>query len=143
MPFCYVGTQPSSPVADAPLNNDIKIFYRTYGGGPTKVLLIIGPSFLLFILFYEFIYLFIPFSCKKVLLILWRLNQRSGLAATHEAWGPQIKGLTGTTVSNDDDDDDVRVVWSGEEVNGGIHVCAFDNRGVGRSSVAVSKSEYS
>ncbi|KAG5082616.1 hypothetical protein JHK84_052654 [Glycine max] len=107
MPFCYVGTQPSSPVADAPLNNDIKIFYRTYGGGPTKVLLIIG------------------------------------LAATHEAWGPQIKGLTGTTVSNDDDDDDVRVVWSGEEVNGGIHVCAFDNRGVGRSSVAVSKSEYS
>ncbi|KHN00082.1 Putative aminoacrylate hydrolase RutD [Glycine soja] len=72
MPFCYVGTQPSSPVADAPLNNDIKIFYRTYGGGPTKVLLIIG------------------------------------LAATHEAWGPQIKGLTGTTVSNDDDDEDVR-----------------------------------
>lgn len=136
MPFCYVGTQPSSPVADAPLNNDIKIFYRTYGGGPTKVLLIIGPSFLLFILFYEFIYLFIPFSCKKVLLILWRLNQRSGLAATHEAWGPQIKGLTGATVPDD-------VVWSEEEGNGGIHVCAFDNRGVGRSSVAVSKSEYS
>ncbi|XP_020210461.1 uncharacterized protein LOC109795388 isoform X1 [Cajanus cajan] len=104
MRFCDVGSQPSSPVADAHLNNDIKIFYRTYGGGPTKVLLIIG------------------------------------LASTHEAWGPQIKGLTGTTVPNDDDDD----VWTGEEGNdGGIHVCAFDNRGVGQSSVPVDKSQYS
>ncbi|XP_047159274.1 putative aminoacrylate hydrolase RutD [Vigna umbellata] len=103
MPYCDVGTLPSSPVADSQLNNDIKIFYRTYGGGPTKVLLIIG------------------------------------LAATHDAWGPQIKALTGTTVPNDDDD----VVWNGEEGNGGIHVCAFDNRGVGRSSVPVEKSEYS
>ncbi|KAG5110967.1 hypothetical protein JHK82_040190 [Glycine max] len=100
MPFCNVGTQLPSPVADVPLNNDIKIFYRTYGGGPTKVLLIIG------------------------------------LAATHEAWGPQIKGLTGATVPDD-------VVWSEEEGNGGIHVCAFDNRGVGRSSVPVEKSEFS
>lgn len=44
MPYCDVGTLPSSPVADSQLNNDIKIFYRTYGGGPTKVLLIIGSS---------------------------------------------------------------------------------------------------
>ncbi|TKY55973.1 putative aminoacrylate hydrolase RutD [Spatholobus suberectus] len=101
MPYCDVGTQPSSTVADAHLNNDIKIFYRTYGGGPTKVLLIIG------------------------------------LASTHDAWGPQIKGLTGTTVPNDD------VVWSGEEGNSGIHVCAFDNRGVGQSTVRVEKSQYS
>jgi len=61
------------------------------------------------------------------------------LAATHDAWGPQIKALTGTTVPNDDDD----VVLDGQEGNGGIHVCAFDNRGVGRSSVPVEKSEYS
>lgn len=67
------------------------------------------------------------------------MNELSGLAATHDAWGPQIKALTGTTVPNDDDD----VVWNGEEGNGGIHVCAFDNRGVGRSSVPVEKSEYS
>lgn len=61
MPFCNVGTQLPSPVADVPLNNDIKIFYRTYGGGPTKVLLIIGPSFLLFF----FMNLFISCSCES------------------------------------------------------------------------------
>jgi len=52
MPYCDVGTQTSSTStsssavapADAHLNNDIKIFYRTYGRGPTKVLLIIGIS---------------------------------------------------------------------------------------------------
>ncbi|CAJ1972260.1 unnamed protein product [Sphenostylis stenocarpa] len=102
MPYCDVGTQPSSPVADAQLNNDIKIFYRTYGGGPTKI-------------------------------------ERSGLASTHDGWGPQIRGLTGTTLPNEDDD----VVCSGREGNGGFHVCAFDNRGVGRSSVPVAKSQYS
>ena len=64
--------------------------------------------------------------------------ERSGLAATHDSWGPQIKALTGTTVPKDD-------VWSGDdnEEGGGIEVCAFDNRGVGRSSVPVKKSEYS
>ncbi|KAK7293896.1 hypothetical protein RJT34_16773 [Clitoria ternatea] len=105
MPFCDVGTHPSSPSAVAPadyLNAHVKIFYRTHGRGPTKVLLIIG------------------------------------LASTHEAWGPQIKGLTGTTVSNEDDD-----VWSGDDNGSGIEVCAFDNRGVGRSSVPVRKTEYS
>ncbi|KAK7384914.1 hypothetical protein VNO78_30617 [Psophocarpus tetragonolobus] len=103
MPFCDVGTQPFSPVAAAAhLTNDTKIFYQTYGGGPAKVLLIIG------------------------------------LASTHDAWGPQIKGLVGTAVPNDDDGGS----WRGEG-NGGIHVCAFDNRGVGRSSVPVEKSQYS
>ncbi|KAL2318148.1 hypothetical protein Fmac_032024 [Flemingia macrophylla] len=106
MPFCAVGTsQPPSPAGaavDAHLNNDINIFYTTYGAGPTKVLLIIG------------------------------------LASTHDAWGPQIKGLTGTTVPNDDVD-------GGEEggIGRGVHVCAFDNRGVGQSSVPVDKSQYS
>lgn len=113
MPYCDVGTQITSPTisaaavapADVHLNNDVKIFYRTYGCGPTKVLLIIG------------------------------------LASSHEAWGPQIKGLTGTDVPNDEDD----VVWSGgdNESGGGIEVCAFDNRGVGRSSVPIQKSDYS
>ncbi|XP_061364428.1 uncharacterized protein LOC133307885 [Gastrolobium bilobum] len=113
MPYCDVGGQQSSPTiaaaavapADAHLNNDLKIFYRTYGHGPTKVLLIIG------------------------------------LAATHDAWGPQIKGLTGTSIPNDDD-----VVWSSgddNEAGGGIEVCAFDNRGVGRSSMPFNKTEYS
>ncbi|KAK2399226.1 alpha/beta-Hydrolases superfamily protein [Trifolium repens] len=113
MPYCDVGTQISFPStsssavapADAHLNNDVKIFYRTYGCGPTKVLLIIG------------------------------------LAATHEGWGPQIKGLTGTNVANDEDD----AVWSGgdNEAGGGIEVCAFDNRGVCRSSIPIRKSDYS
>ncbi|GAU21122.1 hypothetical protein TSUD_10390 [Trifolium subterraneum] len=113
MPYCDVGTQTPSPSisssavapAEAQLNNDIKIFYRTYGRGPTKILLIIG------------------------------------LAATHEGWGPQIKGLTGTDIANDEDD----AVWSGgdNESGGGIEVCAFDNRGVGRSSIPIRKSDYS
>ncbi|XP_058724693.1 uncharacterized protein LOC131596136 isoform X1 [Vicia villosa] len=113
MPYCDVGTLISSPTtsssavapADAQLNNDVKIFYRTYGRGPTKVLLIIG------------------------------------LASSYEGWGPQVKGLTGTDVPNDEDD----AVWSGgdNEAGGGIEVCAFDNRGVGRSSVPIRKSDYS
>lgn len=64
------------------------------------------------------------------------------MASTHEAWGPQIQALTGTSVPNEEDD----VVWSGgdnEAGGGGIEVCAFDNRGVGRSSVPVRKSDYS
>ncbi|KAM7266763.1 hypothetical protein ACFE04_008929 [Oxalis oulophora] len=64
----------------------------------------------------------------KVLLII-------GLAATHEAWGPQIKYLTGTDQPNHDD-------HSNSDENG-IHACAFDNRGVGLSSVPHSKSHYS
>ncbi|KAL9240544.1 hypothetical protein vseg_014751 [Gypsophila vaccaria] len=71
----------------------------------------------------------------KVLLLI-------GLAATHEAWGPQIKGLTGIDVPKDD---------IGTRVDGefdrfcdnGLEICALDNRGVGRSSVPRRKSEYS
>ncbi|KAK4770259.1 hypothetical protein SAY87_030791 [Trapa incisa] len=102
MPYCEVG------------NDGIRIFYRTYGRGPVKVLLVIG------------------------------------LAATHGGWGPQIKGLTGTDKPNDNvpcaANDLVTDFNAGDEDgNGeqGIQVCAFDNRGVGQSSVPVEKSEYS
>ncbi|OMO87925.1 EKC/KEOPS complex, subunit Pcc1 [Corchorus capsularis] len=106
MPFCEVG-KPQSGV-DVALNNGIQIFYRTYGRGPTKVLLIIG------------------------------------LAATHEAWGPQIKGLTGTDKPNDDETITVdREPRGADNEFGGIEVCAFDNRGVGRSSIPTKKSDYS
>jgi hypothetical protein len=76
----------------------------------------------------------------------------AGLAGTHDSWGPQIKGLTGTERSNDDydyDDDRMRAVDPNSSDSGGcgyggngIQVCAFDNRGMGRSSVPTKKSEY-
>jgi len=47
-------------------------------------------------------------------------------------------GLTGTDKPNDDDDDDGGIVSD----DSGIEVCAFDNRGMGRSSVPTHKSEY-
>ncbi|KAG1346429.1 putative aminoacrylate hydrolase RutD [Cocos nucifera] len=73
----------------------------------------------------------------KVLLII-------GLAATHDSWGPQIKGLTGTLEPNDEEAP--ATVGGGtdglDEEEEGIEVCCFDNRGVGRSSVPTKKSEY-
>ncbi|PQP95214.1 hypothetical protein Pyn_23258 [Prunus yedoensis var. nudiflora] len=107
MPYCEVGSRQNA-TGDAKLNNGIQIFYRTYGQGPTKVLLIIG------------------------------------LAGTHDSWGPQIQGLTGSVTPSDDDERraadgcDNEAGFSG----GGIEVCAFDNRGMGRSSVPTKKSEY-
>ncbi|KAJ9539591.1 hypothetical protein OSB04_026097 [Centaurea solstitialis] len=101
MPFCYVGNDRSQ--TGAVNKNGIKIFYRTYGTGPIKVLMIIG------------------------------------LAGTHESWNPQIEGLVGTINPNDDDDRS-----SGDDVysDKGIQVCAFDNRGMGLSSIPKHKSEY-
>ncbi|GAV66180.1 Abhydrolase_6 domain-containing protein [Cephalotus follicularis] len=96
MPYCEV---------DAALNNGIKIFYRTYGHGPTKVLLIIG------------------------------------LAGTHDSWGPQIQGLTGTEKPNDGDVDRNPCNEDGNN-DGCVEVCAFDNRGIGRSSVPTSRTDY-
>ncbi|KVI10220.1 uncharacterized protein LOC112508853 isoform X2 [Cynara cardunculus var. scolymus] len=96
MPFCDVGN------ADAVNNNGIKIFYRTYGSGPIKLLMIIG------------------------------------LAGTHDSWNPQIEGLVGTTKPNDDD----RSSGDGVHNGNGIEVCAFDNRGMGLSSIPKNKSEY-
>lgn len=104
MPFCHVGKNAGDTVNN---RNGNKIFYRTYGTGPIKVLMIIG------------------------------------LAGTHESWNPQIHGLVGTTTPNNDDDDDRS---SGDDIysdQNGIQVCAFDNRGMGRSSIPKSKSEYS
>ncbi|KAI3410556.1 AB hydrolase-1 domain-containing protein [Psidium guajava] len=96
MPFCEVR------------NNGIKLFYRTYGRGPVKVVLIIG------------------------------------LAGTHESWGPQIRGLTGTDAPNDGDSAAVEGGPDNESGGdgSGIEVCAFDNRGMGRSSVPTKKSSY-
>ncbi|XP_011044736.1 PREDICTED: uncharacterized protein LOC105139824 [Populus euphratica] len=76
----------------------------------------------------------------KVLLII-------GFAGTNDSWGPQIKALTGKEISNDDDG--MRGVdqsdYNGEDGYGGngVQVCAFDNRGMGRSSVPTKNSEYS
>ncbi|KAL9436971.1 hypothetical protein AB3S75_022919 [Citrus x aurantiifolia] len=108
MPYCeVVGGKEQSAAPDAALNdNGIKIFYRTYGRGPTKVILI------------------------------------TGLAGTHDAWGPQLKGLAGTDKPNDDDETILQDSVESGDGGGGIEVCAFDNRGMGRSSVPVKKTEY-
>ncbi|PKU61840.1 uncharacterized protein LOC110095408 isoform X3 [Dendrobium catenatum] len=108
MPYCNVSKERASE------DNGIgtTIFYRRFGRGGTKVLLIIG------------------------------------LAATHEAWGPQIKGLTGVYEPNDEEEA-VLSTASGdcsdekEQAVDGIEVCCFDNRGMGRSSVPSKRSEYS
>ncbi|KAJ9172207.1 hypothetical protein P3X46_015472 [Hevea brasiliensis] len=108
MPFCKVADPQTNP--DGACKNGTEIFYRTYGHGPTKVLLIIG------------------------------------LAGTHDSWGPQIKGLTGSDRPTDDDQLRIFDQNSREEgdteMGGGIEVCAFDNRGMGRSSIPTKKSQY-
>ncbi|GAB2223517.1 hypothetical protein Droror1_Dr00017658 [Drosera rotundifolia] len=83
----------------------IKLYYRTYGRGPIKVLLIIG------------------------------------LAGTHDSWWPQIKGLAGTHVANDDESVEIDGCLC-EEGGVGVEVCAFDNRGMGLSSIPTKRSEY-
>ncbi|KAF0926508.1 hypothetical protein E2562_025998 [Oryza meyeriana var. granulata] len=92
----------------------VRLFYRRYGRGATKVLLVIG------------------------------------LAGTHDSWGPQIKGLTGSLEPADDEaeaqrtDEESGDAAAAEGDDGdGIEVCCFDNRGVGRSSVLPHKSCYS
>ncbi|GAA0149702.1 hydrolase [Lithospermum erythrorhizon] len=67
----------------------------------------------------------------KVLMII-------GLAGTHDSWGPQIKGLTGTLTPNSDMLPD----GGNNFEEDGVEVCAFDNRGVGQSSVPTKKSQY-
>ncbi|KAH7538247.1 hypothetical protein FEM48_Zijuj03G0179000 [Ziziphus jujuba var. spinosa] len=161
MPYCEVESQQSS--VEAELNNGTKLFYRTYGRGPTKVLLIIGR---LLIIYYYYIFFFHSFfsfffffffgygfselvsieilgGAEKFFFFFFFFFLGSGLAATHDAWGPQIKGLTGTDTPNDDS----RRVGDcpdneAEAEAGGIEFCAFDNRGMGRSSVPTKKSQY-
>ncbi|GFP94777.1 putative non-heme bromoperoxidase bpoc [Phtheirospermum japonicum] len=106
MPFCNVDAHDNKDGGASNCSSGIKIFYRTYGQGPIKVLMIIG------------------------------------LAGTHDSWDPQIKGLVGTVTPNDDKSPaDDRSNESGGGV-AGVEVCAFDNRGMGRSSVPTKKSEY-
>eukprot|EP00250_Pteridium_aquilinum_P009028 c18394_g1_i1 orf=519-1763(-) len=127
MPYCQVG-QYNQPGIGQEDTENVQIYYQTYGHGDIKVLLIMG------------------------------------LAATHEAWNHQIKSLAGTTTPNEEDDFAERLSMpcvnsqslhdfaSLEDLqqrledagmdSTGIHVCAFDNRGVGKSSVPKKKSEY-
>ncbi|PWA52306.1 Alpha/beta hydrolase fold-1 [Artemisia annua] len=64
-----------------------------------------------------------------------------GVAGTHDSWNPQAEGLlVGTTKPNHNDQNDRS---SDDSVNlNGIQVCVFDNRGMGRSSVPKTKSDY-
>ncbi|KAJ7299145.1 hypothetical protein O6H91_Y221800 [Diphasiastrum complanatum] len=102
----------------------LRIYYQLFGRGETKVLLI------------------------------------AGLACTLHVWKPQIVGLCGADVPNGSQDSKNlngefqeeksskvdQDVECGTDDDGnrqtGVQVCAFDNRGVGRSSVPTSKSEY-
>lgn len=131
MPFCEVR------------NNGIKLFYRTYGRGPVKVLLIIGEyshSWFSLVGFRG-----IEYAGRFGLIVLdlgW--GRWAGLAGTHESWGPQIRGLTRTDVPNDSDSAAVEGGADNESGgdSSGIEVCAFDNRGMGRSSIPTKKSSY-
>ncbi|KAK1571051.1 hypothetical protein Q3G72_011186 [Acer saccharum] len=112
MPYCEAAKDQTTALYhhndhdhDHKLNSSIRLFYRTYGRGPTKILLIIG------------------------------------LAGTHDSWVPQIKELTGTDSPNDEEAMIDESGGCGGD-GGGIEVCAFDNRGMGRSSVPEAKSEY-
>lgn len=55
-----------------------------------------------------------------------------------------MKGLTGTEYHNEEEefvvDDNLNGLKDEEE---GVQVCCFDNRGMGRSTAPVEKSEYS
>ncbi|XP_068665784.1 uncharacterized protein [Aristolochia californica] len=64
----------------------------------------------------------------------------TGLAGTHDSWVPQLKGLVGT----DEPNEDVRSGCADDlnEEEDGVEVCSFDNRGMGRSSIPLKKSEY-
>lgn len=155
MPFCEVGTYQNADGATASGTNGTKIFYRTYGNGPIKVLLIIGKqkqwktAHSSFWVSLNFVGLWWSFRDDPQILPseFWTeisdwsfLDESSGLAGTHDSWGPQIKGLAGTVRPNDEDSpaDDP----SGGGGAAGVEVCAFDNRGMGRSSVPTKKSEY-
>lgn len=78
----------------------------------------------------------------------------AGVAANHEAWGPQLVDLCGTDVPNQEeavgngngnqrDGHEEEYVEEQAGVSGnGIQACAFDNRGVGRSSMPEDKKHY-
>lgn len=66
----------------------------------------------------------------------------SGVAANHAAWGPQLVGLCGTDVPNQSDGEMRDGEGDAEVFGNGIQACAFDNRGVGRSSMPEDKKHY-
>ncbi|GJM97008.1 hypothetical protein PR202_ga13898 [Eleusine coracana subsp. coracana] len=78
----------------------------------------------------------------KVLLI-------SGLAGTHESWGPQVKALTGTVGPSAADEEEAPPPASSAAAaedrrnpEEGVEACCFDNRGAGRSSAPARRSRY-
>lgn len=66
-----------------------------------------------------------------------------GVAANHAAWGPQLVGLCGTDVPNQSDGEMRDGEGEAKVFGNGIQACAFDNRGVGRSSIPEDKKHYS
>ncbi|CAK9214520.1 unnamed protein product [Sphagnum troendelagicum] len=119
MPFCDVGEY-TSDVDGAGIDMktgleegcSVQLYYQLFGHGTTKVLLI------------------------------------SGVSATYEAWGPQLLALCGTVESNEEEETKRRsrrrdfMPHSAASSGTGVQVCAFDNRGVGRSSAPKRKKSY-
>lgn len=74
-----------------------------------------------------------------------------GVAANHQAWGPQLKGICGTDVPNREeraengnhDQSSSSPIGEYAQENVGIQACALDNRGVGQSSKPEDKKHYS
>lgn len=64
------------------------------------------------------------------------------MAANHAAWGPQLVGLCGTDVPNQLDGEMRNGEAEAKEFGNGIQACAFDNRGVGKSSIPEDKKHY-
>lgn len=73
-----------------------------------------------------------------------------GVAANHQAWGPQLKGICGTDVPNREeraengnhDQSSSSPIGEYAQENVGIQACALDNRGVGQSSKPEDKKHY-
>ncbi|KAJ4953417.1 hypothetical protein NE237_030249 [Protea cynaroides] len=109
MPFCDVSKDREGGAG----NNGIKIFYRTYGHGTTKVLLIIGLA-----------------GTHES----WgpQIKGLTGVETPNDAESKTIAPKLNDLEEGFDGDD-----------NDGIEVCSFDNRGMGRSSVPTKTSEYS
>ncbi|XP_043693522.1 putative aminoacrylate hydrolase RutD [Telopea speciosissima] len=109
MPFCDVSKNREGEVG----NNGIKIFYRTYGHGTTKVLLIIGLA-----------------GTHDS----WgpQIKGLTGVETPNDA-----ESKTPETKLND-----LEEGFDGDD-NEGLEVCSFDNRGMGLSSVPTKRSEYS
>ncbi|TVU20421.1 hypothetical protein EJB05_36629 [Eragrostis curvula] len=127
MPYCEVDRYQNGDKSEG-----VRLFYRRYGRGATKVLLIIET------------------------IRYFAANHRIGGDA--RLVGPADKGLTGSLEPADDEptrpDEEAGAGAAGaaeaspadgeEDGTGdGIEVCCFDNRGVGRSSIPHHKSCYS